>query len=255
MARIRSGSGDPKSSMGLLWRSEDETRRGPKPRLRVQEVVRVAIELVDAEGVPALSMRRVAQRLGTQAMSLYSYVPSKAELVDLMIDAVLAELKPVDAGLGWRAKLEAIAYDNRALLQRHPWLLKLTTHRPVLGPNLIAKYDRELSALEGLGLSEIEMDLTLTLVNEYVWGAGRAVAEAPEVERESGMTDQDWWDRYGPLVEKVFDPEKYPVAARVGSAASEAYGGVHAPDRSFAFGLERVLDGIELFVRRRAGGP
>jgi AcrR family transcriptional regulator len=252
MARTHSGSGDPKTSMELLWQREDETRRGPKPRLRLEQIVNAAIELVDGEGVAALSMRKVAERLGTTAMSIYTYLPSKAELVDLMVDAVLAELQPIEPSLDWRAKLTAIAYDNRALLKRHPWLLHLTTHRPVLGPHLIAKYDRELATLDGLGLSDVEMDLTLTLVNEYVWGAARGAAEAPEVERSSGMSDDDWWGRYGPLFERVFDAEKYPVAARVGPAASEAHGGLQDPDRNFAFGLARVLDGIGLFLQRRA---
>lgn len=253
MARTHSGGGDPKTSMELLWRQKEELKRGPKPRLRLEQVIEAAIKLVDGEGVAALSMRKVAEQLGTTAMSIYTYVPGKAELVDLMVDAVLGELTaPRDGSVGWRAKLEAIAHDNRVLLQRHPWLLQLTTHRPVLGPNLIAKYDRELTALDGLGLSDVEMDLTLTLLNEYVWGAARAAAEAPLVERESGMTDDDWWEKYGPLLERVFDVSKYPVAARVGPAASEAYGGLLAPERSFAFGLERVLDGVELLLRRRA---
>jgi AcrR family transcriptional regulator len=254
MARIYSGKGDPGASMELLWAEHGAPKRGPRPRLQLAQVIDAAVALADSEGVEALSMRKLAERLETSAMSLYTYTKGRAELVDLMIDRVLGELcEPVAEAAGWRQQLEAIAYDNRALMRRHPWLSQLMTHRPVLGPKLLAKYDRELKAVEGLGLSDVEMDMTITLLNEYVFGAARAIAEAPGLERETGMTDQQWWERYGPLLEKVFNPDQFPTAARVGSAASESYGGLYDPEGTFAFGLARVLDGIELLVSRRQG--
>lgn len=92
MATIQTGGGDPARSMALLWGTEAPPRtRGRKPGLTVGGIATAAIELADTEGLEALSMRRVAQRLGVGTMSLYTYVPGKAELVDVMLDAIHLE--------------------------------------------------------------------------------------------------------------------------------------------------------------------
>ena len=94
---------DPRRSLALLWGRQEAGRRGPKQRLSTDEVVKAAIALADAEGLAALSMRRVAEAVGVSPMSLYTYVPSKAELVDLMFDRALATAAdPDDAVVGWR---------------------------------------------------------------------------------------------------------------------------------------------------------
>src|SRR3954452_14456584 len=98
--------GDPGRSIALLWGVAESGRRGPKPRHTVEDVVQAAIVLADAEGLTALSMRRVAETLQLSPMSLYTYVPSKAELVDLMIDRVAGEMNdPGPTGGGWREQL------------------------------------------------------------------------------------------------------------------------------------------------------
>ena len=94
MATEFTGGGDPRRSISLPWGLPGARRRGPKPRHSVDEVVQAAIALADAEGLAALSIRRVAETLGLSAMSLYTYVPSKAELVDLMLDRVAGEDEP-----------------------------------------------------------------------------------------------------------------------------------------------------------------
>ncbi|MFC6019804.1 TetR/AcrR family transcriptional regulator [Plantactinospora solaniradicis] len=255
-----SGSGDPKRSMELLWGIQDPPRRGPKPKLSVARIVRAAIEVADADGLSGLSMRRVADELGVTAMSLYTYVPGKAELIDVMVDTVHAEdPRPAgdetEDGTGWRTGLERLARENWARYLRHPWLLQVATSLPVLGPHLLAKYDRDLTAVAGLGLTEIEMDLVVSLLHDYVYGAVRSVIEAARAEQRTGMTGEQWWETYAPLLEQVFDPDRYPTAARVGSVSGAEYGAPSDPARSFEFGLQRVLDGIEALVRTRAGEP
>lgn len=248
-----SGGGDPKRSIELLWGIQDQRpRRGPKPRLTVDGIAKVAIELADEEGLAALSMRKVAERLGVTAMSLYTYVPSKAELIDVMLDRVCAEPdRPEGIPGGWRARLEHVARANWALYRRHPWLLQVATSRPALGPNLVAKYDYELRALDGTGLDEIETDLTLSLVLDYVHGAVRGAVQADQVAQRSGQSDQQWWEQVAPLLEQVLDPDRFPTASRVGSASGAEYQAPSAPDRAFEFGLRRVLDGVEALVRSR----
>lgn len=249
------GGGDLARSIELLWRTQQPPRRGPKPRFSIDQIAEAAIAIADSEGLPAVSMRRVAERLGVTAMSLYAYVPSKAELLDVMLDAVYGELETgAHADAGWRARLELVARQTWRLYQRHPWLLQVATSRPVLGPNEAAKYDYELRAVDGIGLGDVEMDLVVSLVTDYVHGAVRGAIEAARAERRSGQTDQEWWEAAAPLLEKVFDPDRYPTATRVGVAAGAAYNSAHDPERSFEFGLQRVLDGIEAHIGRHPAG-
>nr|WP_100208804.1 TetR/AcrR family transcriptional regulator [Saccharomonospora azurea] len=252
------GSGDPKRSMELLWGAADKPRRGPRPRFTVDDIVATAIELADTEGIDALTMRGLASALGLTAMSLYGYVPGKAELVDLMVDRVHAEVSaPEPTDDGWRAKLEAVARRTWDLYLRHPWLLQVSTVRPVLGPNVIAKYDADLAAVADLGLTAVEMDLVVTLVANYVHGAVRAAVELRRVGPDTGKPNPEWWSEYEPLFTKVFDSERYPVAAEVGGAMGPEHYGPDAPETAFEFGLERLLDGVAVLVENasRRGGP
>ena len=256
MATEFTGTGDPARSMALLWRQPGapSARRGPKPSLDVDGIVGAAVRLADAEGLAAVSMRRIAADLGVAAMSLYTHVPGKGELVDLMLDAVLGELYPdehaVTAG-GWRARLTAMARTNWDFFLRHPWALHVATGRPPLGPGLMRKYELELRAVDGLGLPELQMDLLVTLINGFVRGTAGGVQEKADAERLTGITEDQWWAATEPYVAQVFDPERYPTAARVGPVAGEEVG-AYDPERSFEFGLERLLDGVGVLIREAA---
>jgi AcrR family transcriptional regulator len=254
MTPERTGGGDPARSIELLWRIEQPVRRGPKPRLTIDRIVQAAITLADAEGLAALSMRRLAEQLSVTAMSLYTYVPGKAELLDLMIDMVCGRMERTEpADEHWRSKLEAIARDNRALSERHPWIAAVATSRPPLGPGVITKYEYELSALDGLGLTDVEMDSALTFLLMFVAGCAQAVTDARAVTRDSAMSDEQWWERNAPLLERVFDARRFPVSSRVGAAAGEAYGAAYSDAHAFDFGLGRVLDGLGVLIESRAG--
>ncbi len=251
MATEYGGTGDPVASMSLLWGLQERPRRGPKPKLTVAQITRAAIELADAEGLEAVSMRRIAEKLGgVTAMSLYTYIPGKGELLDLMLDAVHTDLlDPVPQG-SWRTRLEAVARHHRDLYLRHPWLIHVDVARPVLGPNLMAKYELELSVIEGLGLTDLDMDLLLSMIGDYVHGAARAAITAAQAEKQTGMTDLQWWEATEPLLEKVWDAAKYPVANRVGVTTGPELG-AGDPQRSFDFGLALLLDGVEALIARR----
>lgn len=251
-----SGGGDPKRSLELLWRTREPAgRRGPKPKLTVDGIVRAAIGIADEEGLAALSMRRVAERLGVTAMSLYTYVPGKAELIDVVLDTVCGDMARTEPRSDhWRARLEAVAEDNRALYERHPWLAAVASAgRPPLGPGLIGKYEYELRAFDGTGLDDVERDAALTFLLSFVGSCARADAEAKASRQLSAMSDLEWWTANAPLLERVFDAEKYPTAARVGAAAGEAQQAAFSPGHAYAFGLERVLDGLGALIEARAG--
>lgn len=232
----------------------EPTRRGPKAKLALADIVSAAIAITDRDGLSALTTRRVAEDLGISPMSLYTYVPGKDELLDLMLDHVLGEIER-PRGKTWRDKLAHVARQNWELALRHPWMLEVVTHRPVLGPNVLAKYDSELSAVEGIGLTDLEMDRALTMVLDYVFGAVRGAARERWVKERTGMTDTEWWTLVAPHMEKVMpcgDP--YPIGSRVGRVVGELYG-AHDPAGSFAFGLECVLDGLARVIEHKRKKP
>ena len=247
------GRGDPVRSMELLWGiGATPKSRGPKQGLTVERIVQAGIEIADAEGLAAVSMRRVAERLGVGTMSLYTYVPAKAELVDVMFDRAVGGVARAEVEGGWRAKLTAMARSDWDLYQRHPWLLQvMAMSRPPLGPGSIAAYEHNLRAVDGIGLTELEMDSVVSMVGVYVQGTARAALEASMSTRDTGVTDAEWWSVYGPLLEKVFDAEAYPVAARVGDIAGQTYQSAYDAKHGFEFGLARILDGIEALITSR----
>jgi len=253
MTSDRSGAGDPARVLELLWGTAARRRRGPRPGLSPERIVREAIALADRDGLEAVTMRRLAEALGVGPMALYTYVPGKAELLDLMLDRAYAEMeRTAPAGDGWRDRLTAVARDNRALFEAHPWAAAVSTARPPLGPGLMAKYEYELDALASTGLDDVELDAALTFVLDFVRSSALAAQEARALGADTGISDEQWWAANAPLLERILDPDAYPTAARVGSAAGAAQGGAYSADHAWAFGLERVLDGLGVLVERRS---
>ena len=113
---------------------------------------------------------------------------------------------------------------------------------------MTALYDAELAAVDGLGLTDIDLDLIVSLLDGYVRGAARGAVDAASAQARTGMSDQQWWEAYGPLLAEVLDPARYPTAVRVGSAAGAEYDAAHDPARSFEFGLQRIIDGIGAYI-------
>ncbi|MEU5154362.1 TetR/AcrR family transcriptional regulator C-terminal domain-containing protein [Glycomyces sp. NPDC021274] len=234
----------------LLWRAAPESGRGPRKGLTVDEVVAAAIALADAEGLEAVTVRRLAQELGKAPMTLYTYVPGKTELVALMLDALFQGMeRPQESG-AWRDRLTAVARDNYRLYREHPWAAAASPSRPPLGPGQCEKYEHELQALEGLGLNDVEMDDALAYLLAFVRTAAQDAAQSEAERAASGMDDQEWWEANGPLLAKVLDPERFPTAVRVGQAAGEAHDAAYNAEHAFAFGLERTLDGLAALIER-----
>jgi AcrR family transcriptional regulator len=203
--------------------------------------VAAAVRLADGEGLAAVTMRRVAAELGVPAMTLYSHVPGKGELVDLMLDSVLGELHPDEhaSTVGhWRARLEAVARENRRLLLQHPWALSVG--RPPPGPNRMRKHEIELRAVDGMGLSEMQMDLLATLLDGFVRGTvGRTPGNGGQ--QQGGEVAESH-------ARQVVDPDRFPTVARVAAVAGKDLPAGAYADRAFEFGLERLLDGIGVLM-------
>ncbi|RSD07284.1 TetR/AcrR family transcriptional regulator [Amycolatopsis eburnea] len=247
------GEGDPRRAIELLWGVSPAPRRGPKPKLRTADVVRAAVLLADADDLEAVTIRRVAELLGVSPMSLYTYVPGRAELIDLMVDHVHGELPAPEPGLGWREALTAVAEAQWALFHRHPWLLQVTTSRSALGPHSFAKYENELRAVEGIGLDDVEMDAVVGLITGLVRTTARSSVDNARLVRASGLTDAQWWERAAPVLAEIpaAGSAHHPISARVGTAAGEAHNAAENPGYTFRFGLARILDGIEVLVSER----
>src|SRR5690606_12231440 len=152
------GRGDPLKSLKLLWEGNEPPKRGPRPKVELGALVRAAIDIADAEGLAGVSTRRVAEKVGISPMSFYTYIPGKAELLDLMIDTVSAieigEIPEFDLKQ-WRQNLMIMAVGLRQFYLLHPWVLDLAAHRPVLGPGTMASYEFALRAVDGLGLTPV----------------------------------------------------------------------------------------------------
>jgi AcrR family transcriptional regulator len=244
---------DVDRTLGLLWRrtlGTPQGTRGPRQRVSVDEVIQAAIAVADEEGLPAFSMRKVADRLGLKLMSIYTYVPGRAELIGLMVDEVAGERKlpPHDGPL--RQRLGGVASQLWDEFHRHPWLLQVENSRPWIGPNGSDRYEWQLEALEGAGLTDLEMDQTITLLCDFAAGAARSSILARRTAEQSGISDAEWWAINAPILDRVMPPGAYPISGRVGAAAGQEYNAVGDPERSFRFGLDRILDGLEHLLDR-----
>ncbi|MEU7479752.1 TetR/AcrR family transcriptional regulator [Lentzea sp. NPDC042327] len=232
---------DRDRSVRLLWAPPAEPTRGPKAALSQSRVVGAAMEVADAEGVDALTMRRVAEALGSTAMALYRHVPGKSELLDLMVDAAWGETERTPPG-PWREGLEFFARQMWAMYRAHPWMLQLTTSRVMPGPHAMTRRDAAYAAVSQLGLRPEEIVAVVTAVAHHVDGVGRAMADRVRTERETGVSEEDWWTGREALWEH-FTPDRLPMMTHIWNT-----GGFERPLDEFEFGLARLLDGLAVFL-------
>lgn len=250
MTDDRSSAGDPAATLRLLWRAQAPpgggVRRGPARGTTVDAVIAAAVALADEDGLAALTMRRLADRLGVRPMSLYTYVPGRAELLDLMLDDTYARMsRSANDGRPWQLRVRTVADDNQALYTCHPWAAHVSTLRPPLGPGQIGKYEHELAAFTGSRLDDVQTDDALTLLLTFVRANARDATDASDARRTSTDDDQSWWDTAGPLLADVLDTDTYPLATRIGAAAGAGHASAHDPLHAYTFGLDRILAALE----------
>jgi AcrR family transcriptional regulator len=237
-------------SVELLWGggAGERPTRGPRPSLTLTRIVEAAIAVADRDGIDGLSMRRVAGALGVGAMSLYRYVPGKAELLALMLDAVSDPHADLDRGAGrpWRGVIENVARGVYRLYLTHPWLLQVNWTRPVIGPNTLAGIELFMRALDGVGLTDQERISVMMLVDAFVVGQARQRIQYGALLEETGLPDEEFWAQQYPFLAKAMESGDYPAMAALGEDAFAA-----GWDESFNFGLQRVLDGVDALIRRR----
>ncbi|GAA3822205.1 TetR/AcrR family transcriptional regulator C-terminal domain-containing protein [Amycolatopsis tucumanensis] len=225
----------------LVWeRPEPPSRPAPAPLSR-ERIVEAAIRLADADGLDAVSLRKVAAELGVGPMRLYGYLETKEELLDLMVDAAQAEIRP--SGEGWREVLRSLAEATRQAVHRHEWLADLLGGRPQLGPNALARLEAVVAGLRG-----VDADAVLPVVaavDSYVIGAVRREIAERRAERASGMDKTQWQAASWPYLERAFATGRYPALA-----AFVRDGSRPDADATFRRGLDFLLDGIGAHLAR-----
>lgn len=206
------------------------------------DVVRAGIAIADADGLRALSMRRVAAELGVPTMSTYRHVRGKEDLELLMADAVFADDPlPASPPDGWRARLAVLARKQWAICRRHPWMphvISLTRPRPM--PHLFEHVEWILSALDGHGLDANTMLWTHITVVNFVRGIGINLEPEREALQDTGITNVEWMDTEGDVDTQRILSAGFPTFARV---AAESDFDMDL-DVLFEFGLGRLLDGL-----------
>jgi AcrR family transcriptional regulator len=259
---VFAGQGSTATSMALLWGDPAAGNRvspGPKPGLSLDAIVAAAIAVADADGIGGLSMRAVAQRLRCTPMALYTYVPGKAELLDVMYDRAHAELAGEPGfDAGWRAAVTAWARRLRSFYLRHPWALQVSFARPVLGPHEQRVVEVLLDVLDRTGLPARTRQGVVAMLFHFVRGSAQTAADAQAAADATGMSDERWWaDRAAALAAVAPDfAQRFPATMRLGGE-----GGLEAPPEgvpylrhqaevAFAIGLDILLDGVE--AQRRA---
>ncbi|HEX6469303.1 MAG TPA: TetR/AcrR family transcriptional regulator [Streptosporangiaceae bacterium] len=219
--------------------------RGPRPTLTLDQIAAAAVGIADADGLDAVTMRRLAARLDVATMSLYRYVKNKEDVYALMLDAVAREITlPAPGSAGWRETLRRIATEMRAGQLRHPWLARLQSSTAfVIAPSVLAVLEAGLAALDAadITLDVDEMVAAFSTMTAYVQGRATAEVAQRETYRRFGWSsDDDMRAAAGPQLVPLLARGDYPTLAHYivdGSNQDDA-------EWSFAFGLECILDGI-----------
>ncbi|WP_214401885.1 TetR/AcrR family transcriptional regulator [Pseudonocardia lacus] len=234
--------------IALLWGRRESARRGPKAMLSVDEIVRAAVTVADADGLAAVSMAKVAAELGKSTMALYRHVRSKDELLMLMGDAALAD-PPDLSGMDWRTGLTTWALSILATLHEHGWFAQLPVNGPPIGPNNLAWFDSALGALTDTPLAELQKVGIVQNLITFVHGEMRL---GRDLQRSYDRDPDRFGPDYGRALAELIDPVRFPALSRV--VSSGAFSGPEMIgqdlEEDFRFGLELYLDGVEAFMRR-----
>jgi AcrR family transcriptional regulator len=231
----------------VIWMRPEHGTRGPKPTHSRRDVAVAGIRIADQAGIDAVSMRRIAAELGTGTTSLYRYVSKKDDVLELMGDEVMGELRGTVLTGEWRADLSTIARLLRETALRHPWLPSLASGRANLGPNSLWWSELSLSVFDGLDLSTDEMLANLDTLSAFVLGHVQAELGDRAAELRSGLTHEQWMERQGEYGPTIVNSGRYPRLTRV-IVEAESPHRADRQDRRFAVGLDRVLDGLAVHL-------
>jgi AcrR family transcriptional regulator len=216
------------------------------PALSRAEIVDAAIAVADAQGADAVTMRNVADVLGAGPMSLYWHVANKEHLLDLMLDALIAEAEVPEPSGEWRADLQALARSRRAMLRRHEWAMKFMGGRPPLGPGTMLNMERSLAIVDGMGLDVATSMRVLETVLTYVLGA--VLRETGEMrgqrdQEQAGITMEEWEPLRSAWRDRLAADGRFTRVVRFLDERIDP-DAEQTRDERFEFGLNCMLDGL-----------
>ncbi|WP_433317992.1 TetR/AcrR family transcriptional regulator [Micromonospora sp. CA-269861] len=234
------------------WGLRERPPKGPRPGMSVPTIVDAAVRVADADGLAAVSMSRVAKELGAATMALYRYVGSKDELLILMVDTGYGPSPgPPAPDDDWRAGLTRWAWAEHEVLRQRSWLLHVPISGPPITPQQLGWMEDGLRCLDGTALGESEKMSVLLLITGYVRNEATLTSQIAEGSRAAGVEPSEMMPAYSRLVARLIDPARFPALHRV--LAAGVLNQDDDPDDEFAFGLDRILDGVEALIQRRAG--
>lgn len=212
-------------------------RRAPLNRGRVLDA---AVALADAEGLDALTMRRLGRELGVEAMALYNHVDNKDDLLDGMLDLVVAEIELSVSGPDWRSRARQRAISAHAVLMRHPWAAAVWTSRLNPGPARMRYMDSSLRSLREAGFPPTLLDHTFHAIENHIVGHAMQALGFP--------LDRDQMGEMGERILRSFPVKEYPDLA----AHIRYHVELEHPDGEdeFEFGLDLILDGLDRMRKR-----
>lgn len=238
------------ASIAAAWGLRERPTKGPKRGLSLDRIVQAAIDVASAEGLPALSMSRIATELGASTMALYRYVASKDELLALMVDAAIGPPPEAQPEQGWREGLSRWAWAERAAYQRHPWALRVPINGPPALPNQITWLEEGLTCMRGTGLAEHEKISVILLLSGYVRNEAATTMDIQAAADAAKSTVDEAMSFYGQMLKKLIHPKQFPALSAL--IAEGVLDKADHPDDEFIFGLERILDGVGLLITQRA---
>ncbi|MGK8487353.1 TetR/AcrR family transcriptional regulator [Nocardia asiatica] len=204
-------------------------------------VLHAAVRLADEHGLPALSMRRLAQTVGVEAMSLYNHVRNKDDLLDGIADLVIAEMAPPAIGGDWRAALRARSISAHEVLLRHPWATGLIGSRVNVGPAMLRYIDATLGCLHAAGFSLPQADRAWNALDSHLYGFTAQELNFPLAPSEYASAAE----HFLPLISAAEYPHMHALSLLV-------INGTHSGIADFTFGLELILDGLERLLAANA---
>jgi AcrR family transcriptional regulator len=234
-------------SIAAAWGLRERPGKGPKRGLSLDRIVQAGLTVAAADGLAALSMSRVAAELGVGTMSLYRYVESKQELLSLMVDAALGPPPPPQPDATWRSGLSGWAWAQIAGYRHNLWVVQLPLSGPPATPNALGWLELALHYLRGTGLDEGRKMSVILLISNYVRSQATMEAQIDGAVRSAGLEASDLMAGYNKMLGTVLDPLRFPEMLAV--AASGVLGDADDWDEEFIFGLERILDGVDVLVR------
>ncbi|MFD6276600.1 TetR/AcrR family transcriptional regulator [Streptomyces sp. NPDC060209] len=246
------GTGLP-ASIEAAWGLRDRPVKGPKPGLTLDRIVAAAVAVAASEGLSAVSMGRVAKELGASTMALYRYVSAKEELYVLMQEAAMGEPAPLPAlesGAGWREALGEWAWAQRRMFHGNLWSLRIPISGPPASPHSVAWWEQGLQALEGSGLEEGDKISVILLVSGFVRNEALLMSDLAAAVEAKGVPALEVMAQWERTVNRLVDPVRHPALSRL--LSTEVMSEPDEPDYEFVFGLERVLDGVEVLIRKGA---